>query len=329
MTTIPLGTLQRVPLREVWSSESAAFTPWLAEEDNLRILGDTLGLVLALEATEQQVGTFRADIVAKDTADGSFVLIENQLERTDHSHLGQLLTYAAGLSTVTIVWIAERFTDEHRAALDWLNENTDRNISLFGLEIELWRIEDSRPAPKFNVVSKPNNWVKNVTSARSDGSLSETKQLQLEFWTEFKEYLTANQSFLKPFTPAPQNWAYFSLGRTYFYLSAITNMKSRHVAVEMVINVEGGKGYFHALLQARAEIEASVGLGLTWREEPDKTLSAVSLYNRTIDPSDRSQWDAAFGWLKAYVEKFHQAFAPRVKILEPLPRLGDEDLSET
>src|SRR5256885_2050308 len=135
-----LGRLQRVDLREVWLSESSGFTPWLAQQENMKLLGETIGIDLECEAQEKEVGPFRADILCKDTATDSWVLIENQLERTDHGHLGQLLTYAAGLEAVTIVWVAREFTDEHRAALDWLNEITGQKFNFFGLEIELWRI---------------------------------------------------------------------------------------------------------------------------------------------------------------------------------------------
>ncbi len=162
MTDVQLSRLERVDLSEVWKSEPASFTPWLAE--NLAILGETLGMDLVLEAREKKVGPYRADIVCKDTADNSWVLIENQLEVTDHTHLGQILTYAAGLNAVTIAWIARRFTDEHRAALDWLNENSTENLQFFGLEIEVWRIGDSPYAPKFNIVAKPNDPAPNLPS---------------------------------------------------------------------------------------------------------------------------------------------------------------------
>lgn len=113
-----LGRLEKVELREVWKTEASDFTPWLAQEQNIELLGETIGIDLEVEAQEKNVGPFRADILCKDTLTDNWVLIENQLERTDHTHLGQLLTYAAGLNAVTIVWIAERFTDEHRATLD-------------------------------------------------------------------------------------------------------------------------------------------------------------------------------------------------------------------
>src|SRR5438874_2064357 len=168
MTAISLGRLEKVDLRTVWTNEAGDFTPWLGREENLRLLGDAIDIELEPEAQEKYVGPFRADLLCKDAATGDWVLIENQLERTDHTHLGQLLTYAAGLQAVTIVWVAERFTDEHRATLDWLNEITDDQINFFGLEIELWRIADSPVAPKFNIVSQPNDWSRSVLAAAKE-----------------------------------------------------------------------------------------------------------------------------------------------------------------
>ena len=144
--------------------------PWLARKENLDILGQTLVIDLELEAQERPVGPFRADILCKDIGSDRWVLIENQLERTDHNHLGQLLTYASGLEAVTIVWIAAHFTEEHRSTLDWLNRITDGSFRFFGLEVELWRIGDSPPAPKFNIVSKPNDW--SQSSPRPRGQMT-------------------------------------------------------------------------------------------------------------------------------------------------------------
>src|SRR6266851_7290979 len=152
MSTPILGRLEQVEdLRTTWISESSDFTPWLAEPENLKLLGEAVGIDLEFEAQEKGVGPFRADILCKNTLDSSWVLIENQLERTDHTHLGQLLTYAVGPETVTIIWIAKRFAEEHRATLDWLNQITSDRFNFFGLEVELWRIEDSPIAPKFNM----------------------------------------------------------------------------------------------------------------------------------------------------------------------------------
>ena len=173
------GRLEKVPLRDGWKSESGDFTPWLARPENLKLLSQTLELDLALEAQEQKVGPFRADILCRDIDGDSWVLIENQLERTDHSHLGQLLTYAAGLSAVSIVWIAEKFTDEHRAALDWLNEKTPGEINFFGLEVELGKLGIRRSPPSSTSFA-------NRTFGRDGLSMNvrdtERHQLCLDYW---------------------------------------------------------------------------------------------------------------------------------------------------
>ena len=165
MKTKPLGRLEKVDLREYWKREDTHFTPWLAQEENISLLGDTIDMELEVQGQEANVGPFRADVLCRNTADDTLVLIENQLERTDHTHLGQLITYAAGLDAVTLVWVVQRFTEEHRAALDWLNRITDDDFHFFGLEIELWQIGDSVAAPKFNLVAKPNDWSKSVRDA--------------------------------------------------------------------------------------------------------------------------------------------------------------------
>ncbi len=200
-----LGVLTKVDIRKFWEDEARNFTPWLARKENIDLLGETIGVELEVEAQERKVGPFRADILCKDIETNKWVVIENQLEPTNHKHLGQLLTYAAGLNAVTVVWIAERFTEEHRAALDWLNEITDEEFSFFGLEIELWRIGNSPMAPKFNVVSHPNNWQKTV-SRISRGELTPTNQLYLEYWTGFRDFLEQRNGVIKPVEPLPQNW---------------------------------------------------------------------------------------------------------------------------
>lgn len=170
MSGVELGRLIRVDLREAWQDEAAHFTPWLAQQENLELLGDALGIGLQLEATEQSVGPFAADILCKDPMRDQWVLIENQLEQTDHTHLGQIITYAAGLNAVTVIWIARKFVEQHRAALDWLNEVTAEGTDFFGVEVELWRIgESTAVAPKFNIVSKPNAWSKQIAKTPREG----------------------------------------------------------------------------------------------------------------------------------------------------------------
>ena len=153
-TSMKLSRIQKVSLRDCWKNEATDFTPWLASEENIALLADALGLnELEVISQEEHVGPFRADILCVDSGTDKLVLIENQLEKTDHNHLGQIMTYAAGLDAVTIIWIAERFTEEHRAAIDWLNRITDKDFNFFGIEIVLIKIDNCLAAPIFNVIA--------------------------------------------------------------------------------------------------------------------------------------------------------------------------------
>lgn len=322
MITASLGRLVPVKLREVFSSEAGDFTPWLAQEENLKLLGQAIGIDLELEAQEKDVGPFRADILCKDTATENWVLIESQLERTDHTHLGQLLTYAAGLEAVTIVWIAEHFSEEHRATLDWLNERTDKDINLFGLEFELWRIGDSSIAPKFNIVSQPNEWTRTIqTAAAGSGELSAHKQTQLRFWMAFRDFME-NNSPIRCQKAYPQHWMNHSIGRTGIHLASIaslwdseTNTKNPEIRVELVVDGEDAKQHFAALLANRSQIEKDMGFPLVWHNPEDKNMCRI--YTRqNADFLNPDRWPEQHQWLKEKLETFHKVFGPLVRNLE-------------
>ncbi len=218
-----LDRLRPVELREIWTDEAQDFTPWHAKEENLNLLSDTLGLELELEGYEVTVGNFRADILCRNTVDGSRVLIENQLEKTDHRHFGQTLTYSAGLDIHTVIWIAKAFQADHRAALDWLNETTKEDFQFFGVEVKVWQIADSTPAPQFEVVSSPNDWSRTViqnTQRALDGKLSETHLQMEKFWIELRDRMSKTGSHLRYPKPGPWNSLNFSIGRADFALEA-------------------------------------------------------------------------------------------------------------
>jgi len=291
ISTNKLGRLEMVDLREVWGSESTDFTPWLAKDENIALLGDTIGLDLEVESREKQVGPFRADILCKETTTDNWVLIENQLERTDHNHLGQLLTYAAGLKAVTIVWIAERFTEEHRATLDWLNEITDERFDFFGLEIELWKIGDSPIAPKFNVVCSPNDWSKAVSGA-AEGGISETKLLQQDYWAALRKLLLERKRVVRPQRPPAAHWTNFAIGRSHFGMTATVNTQKRFIQVAVSCYGDEAKAHFHLLQQQKDEIEQEAGCSFDWEELPNRKESRISIRNSDVDPADRDNWPA-------------------------------------
>lgn len=317
---IKLGKLERVELRDVWATEDRDFTPWLAREEHLELLADTIGMELELEAQEKDVGPFRADILCKNMDDGSWVLIENQIERTDHKHLGQLLTYAAGLQAVTIVWVASKFTEEHRATLDWLNKITDENFRFFGLEVELWRIDDSVAAPKFNIISKPNNWSKSITQAAqriSEQATTETKEQQYRYWQNLLDYLQTTGANLRLQKPSPQHWQTFSIGRSYFHIAALLNSREKRIGVELCItHPDHAKAFFNALAKDKDSIEKELGTELDWRELPEKTSSKMIQF-KNADPTNESDWPAQQAWFKERLEAFDRVFRQRVRNIMP------------
>ncbi|MEC9344629.1 MAG: DUF4268 domain-containing protein [Pseudomonadota bacterium] len=321
MTKVPLGRLVRIDnLRGPWPSESGDFTPWLAQEENLAILSETLGLELELEAQEKAVGDFRADILCKDAGSNAWVLIENQLEKTDHKHLGQLLTYASGLEAVTIIWIAAKFDEQHRSTLDWLNRITDEDFRFFGIEIELWQIGDSPMAPKFNVVSKPNNWSNEVhKTVRNidEGNLSERRLLQRDYWKGVHAALdriggpvSGNR------TPQPQSWMSYSIGRSEFGLGGDVLRRRRQIRVNFYTDGAHAEAYFRALEADRAEIESELGATLTWEPLPNRRACRIAHYLGNVDPEDRADWPRQHEWMAKWLNSFHRVFASRVKELD-------------
>ena len=191
-----LGKLKEVDIREVWPHEQYDFSKWLADEENIKELGDTLNLSLTDVETEKFVGNYRCDILCKDEITGKTVLIENQLEPTNHDHLGKIITYASGLDAAVVVWIVAAARDEHASAIEWLNKHTDNEISFFLLEVHAYTIGNSDPAPQFTIIEQPNDFVKTVKTIAKNSAMNETEKCRLEFWTQFNDVLEQRN---KPF----------------------------------------------------------------------------------------------------------------------------------
>ncbi|MCA9138084.1 MAG: DUF4268 domain-containing protein [Planctomycetales bacterium] len=314
-----LGRLHKVEIREIWQSEPGDFTPWLASDENIALLGETIGLDLEVEAQEKNVGPFRADILCKDTASQTWVLIENQLERTDHIHLGQLVTYAAGLQAATIIWVAARFTDEHRAALDWLNEITSEEFSFFGLEVELWRIGDSPAAPKFNIVSKPNDWSRSIASAAKgvQGELTETQQVQLAYWTALRDLMEEKSGAVNPTKAHPVGFMDFSLGKSGIWLTATIRVRDKGITVGLTVGTTNSLAYFKLLESDKNQYEATFGMPLHWRERPGKKQKLIQVHLENADPSDRDDWPRQHAWIHDMLERLYKTFSVAAKTLDP------------
>lgn len=308
------GKLEKVDLRSGWTNEAGDFTPWMAQEENLALLGDAIGLQLELEAEEKNVGPFRADILCKDIATNEWVLIENQLERTDHTHLGQLITYAAGLEAATIIWVSANFTDEHRAALDWLNQITDSGFKFFGLEIELWRINDSLPAPKFNIVSMPNDWLKSVNKGKA-GAVSDFTQTQyfyVSFWSGLYDYMKEQHTSLRPTKPLPQNWMNISIGRSYAKLNASVSIKDGWIGVTLCLTGDKSKQVYSFLENQKDAIEEEYGHALSWLGTPRKIESYISYKTNEFNLQDKEKQTLCFKWYVENLERFYNTLGKRV-----------------
>ena len=308
-----LSKLERVPLRDAWKHEAGDFTPWLAETDNLTGLADALGLSeLVLVATEHWVGDFKLDVLCTDGDEQ--VIIENQLAKTDHSHLGQIIAYAAGVGAKKVIWVAESFRPEHSAALEFLNENTTDNLSFFGVEVELWRIGNSPLAPKFEVVVKPNDWVKTGREqARVASSTSPTKQLQQKFWMALIEYLNAKAPQIRPQKPRPQHWLNNSIGRAGFALNITANTRDERLGVELWIPGAEAKKHFANLSAQKADIEGKLGFDLDWQELPDAKACRIATWYPKASIEDESRWDEYLDWLTQRLVKMDQVLRPIVK----------------
>lgn len=308
-----LGKVEKLAIRDQWKNEEYDFTPWLAKEENIQLLGDEINLDLEVEGTEMPIGSYKADIVARDGSNRT-VIIENQLEKTDHKHLGQIITYASGVEAQIIIWVCTQVTDEHRQAIDWLNEVTRADIAFFACEIELWRIGNSAAAPKFNVIASPNDWAKVVKSSVGSKELTDTKKAHLDFWNGFKAFMEESGTPLKMRQPRAQHWYTLAVGRSKFNISLTTNTQSKQIGCEIYIRGEKAKTAFSMLAEQKEAIESVLGK-LEWHELPDGQDCRIKV-TRSGNSKSKSQLQDLYGWLKEKSETFYEVFAPIIKALD-------------
>jgi hypothetical protein len=315
-----LGILEKVAVREAWPGEASDFTPWLAQEKNLSSLGEEIGFDLELIEIECEVGPYRADILAKRAGADHMVVIENQFGKTDHGHLGQLLTYAAGVGgdgagARTVIWIAERFSEPHRAALDWLNKCTEPGIGFYGIELQLWKIGDSPFAPKFNLVSSPNDWQKQLTQKTSGPS--ESDQVYLDFWTNFIAFCEREHSTLPlPKNPPDRHWLPMSIGRSGFHVSLNARKKTRDLECQLWLSGREAKTAFSLLVAKREAITEALGRNI--RFDDDAAIRSKIYETSLLNINNREEWPSINSWLRERGETYIAFFAPLVKEL-PLP----------
>ena len=238
MNLYNLGKLKSVSLREVWEHESKDFSSWLSEYENFSLLNEAIGLEMEVVDLEVEVGKYRIDILAKDSFSDDKIIIENQLEISDHDHLGKIITYASGLGAKYIIWIVKDVRDEHLKAIQWLNENLVDEICIFLIKIELWKVDNSKPAPSFEILAKKNTWVENIRSRNNSSNTDRYKNSHyehLDFWTRFKLYIANDSSLPKSHNPRPQHWLTFSIKNKHGHVSAILNKQKNLIGVDFHI----------------------------------------------------------------------------------------------
>jgi hypothetical protein len=300
-----LGKLEYVDIREIWRTEPADFTTWLAKEENLSLLGDEIGISISLIKTEAGVGAFSADILAEEANTGRKIVIENQLEETDHDHFGKLFTYGSGLDADILIWICKNIRDEHRQAIDWLNEKTTNTLSIFAIEMNVWRIGDSNPAPKFQVVCSPNDWGKTLKGTLEEGKPSATNLMQLDFWTEFNSYMSKDDWF-RLRKPQPHHWYSVALGSSQAHLDLSVSFTKQFIRVELYIR--DNKELFHKLEGEKPNIEKELGLTLTWDELPKAKASSIWIKKTVPLLKNKENWNTCFDWYAGIVKKFKDVF---------------------
>lgn len=307
-----LGRLARLASpRDVWEHEAGDFTPWLA--DNIDVLSEAIGLPLTVEGREVPVGDFRLDILATDP-NGKAVIIENQLEPSDHSHLGQLLVYASGLEASTAIWITPQLREEHRSALIWLNERTDADVRVFGVEISVVHIGDSLRAPVLDVVVEPNDWAK-AAKETAKATTSPKNQQRMTFFDDVFDLMAETYPAIhRPKTQAT-NWSSFASGPFGYYSLTFSKLGYRVEVYLDTGNKDSTKEVFDQLAADREAVHDTVGFDLTWERIDDKRGSRMATYldGFDLEAADEAARRQAVEWSSERSASLHRHLDARLR----------------
>ena len=284
-----IGKLKEVDIRELWKHEQYDFSEWLSKKDNIENLNEKIGLTLVDISKETYVGAYRCDLVAKDETTGIKVIIENQLEISNHDHLGKIITYASGLDAKVVVWIVKEAREEHRSAIEWLNNNTNNNVNFFLIEIHAYKIGESDPAPYFQIVEQPNDFIKNNKSSNRDGSINKSQSQRIEFWNQFNNVVIARG---KPFNirkATTDHWYNVAIGTSEAHIEITLVNKDSLIGVELYIT--DNKEFFDKLFEKREIIEEELGFKLDWRRLDNSKASRIIYNIRGLNFDDHSNYN--------------------------------------
>ena len=305
------GEIKQVDIREIWPNEAKDFTPWLF--DNIDRLGQALGMEIEVQEREADVGDFSLDIRAKDLNTGRTIVIENQLAQTDHSHLGKLLTYAGGFDAGVLVWIATELRDEHRKALEWLNEHTSPDVDCFGVVIEVIRIDNSKPALNFKTVVFPNEWQKD--KGRNRTIVSSKGEAYKAYFQELIDELRTKYKFTEAKVGQPQNWNSFTSGvRGIVFSNAFS--QGGKIRAEVYIDLKDkdeNKKLFDRLVAKKELIEKEYGDRFEWERLDDRRASRIAIYrDGTIEAPEETRREL-LQWSIKNLLKLKEVVLPQIK----------------
>ena len=307
-----LGKLEKVvDLRSIWPNEAQDFTKWLAQENNIKLLSEEIGINITVDEIEASTGRYNVDIKAHDEETEKTIIIENQLEMTNHDHLGKVIVYSAGFDADIQIWIVKDARDEHKQAVDWLNEHSDEHINIFLVQLELWKIGDSKIAPKFQIISKPNDWAKAIRKNISK-NLSNASTIQLNFWEDFKQYCETNHVPFSLPKPSAQHWYSIFIGNSECHFDLTYNTMKHQIACELYIY--SNKDLYYSLEEHKEDINSLISEKLQWMPLEGKKASRIKLTSDIdVDPNAEN-WNSAFEWMSEEVQIFKSAFAKYLKM---------------
>lgn len=308
-----LGKLQEIDIREVWKHEQYDFSKWLAGDENIQELGDTLNLSLTDVETEKFVGNYRCDILCKDELTGKVVLIENQLESTNHDHLGKIITYASGLDASVVVWIVASARQEHASAIEWLNKHTDDDLSFFLVEVHAYKIGDSDPAPQIKIIEQPNDFAKSVKAISKNSDLNDSERNRLEFWTQLNEILEERGKPFNKRKPTTDHWYSIAMGTSECQISI--DLVNKEHKIRIGVWVTDNKELFDKLFSNKEEIESACGLELAWQRLDNKKASLVCTYIQGLDFDNHENYPELINKSIDTVLTMRKAFVPFIKAL--------------